>query len=112
MAAAIESPDENDGTMTLFERLLSLLEFWSQLLPSRKAFRTKARCGCSGFQRLHPTGLTSVIPSFDKVRLQMECGVVVAQRKRDLTGRDLGAAPIEVGPGIRRVENELKITRS
>jgi hypothetical protein len=57
---------------------------------------------------LHPTGLTSVIPSFDKVRLQMECGVVVAQRKRDLTGRDLGAAR----PGIRRVENELKITRS
>ena len=42
----------------------------------------------------------------------MECGVVVAQRKRDLTGRDLSAAPIEIGPGIRQVENELKITRS
>jgi hypothetical protein len=32
-----------EGVMTLFERLLSLLEFWSHVLPGRKAFRTKAR---------------------------------------------------------------------
>jgi hypothetical protein len=47
-------------------------------------------------------GRAAVVPSFDEIVLQVQGGGVIANRECYLPSGGLGAAPVEIGPGIRR----------